>query len=65
MRIELNGHELITGATTLAELLHEQGQPASGVATALDGCFVPAASRATTALGEGMRVEVLAPMQGG
>jgi len=35
------------------------------VATAVNGDFVPAGARAQRALGDGDRVEVLAPMQGG
>ena len=65
MRIDLNGEPLVTAATTLALLLDEQGFDAACVATALNGAFVPRGQRAATALSEGARVEVLAPMQGG
>jgi sulfur carrier protein len=66
MKIEVNGEarELIA-ATTLADALVELGWGAARVATALNGEFVPAASRATQPLRDGDRVEVLAPMQGG
>ena len=65
MRIELNGEPLDTAATTLAALLTERGVAGDGVATALDGRFVPRPQRQCTPLRDGARVEVLAPMQGG
>ena len=65
MRIELNGKPTETGAGTLAELILEQGFDPASVATALDGEFVARGQRATAALRSGVRVEVLAPMQGG
>ena len=65
MQIDLNGQRLTTGATTLNDLIEEQGFDPSSVATALDGTFVPRLLRAATALTPGARVEVLSPMQGG
>lgn len=65
MNIELNGRPLRTAAATLAALLVEQGIDGDGVATALDGGFVPRPQRAAALLREGAKVEVLAPMQGG
>lgn len=65
MRIELNGARVETRAPTLAALIDERGFDPAGVATAVDGAFVPRPARAGTALAEGARVEVLAPMQGG
>lgn len=65
MRIDLNGQPTTTAAVTLAALLDEQGFDAASVATALDGVFVPRGLRAETPLTPGVRVEVLAPMQGG
>ncbi len=65
MRLEVNGEAVEVAATNLADLLTERGFDAASVATALNGDFVPAPARAATALGEGAKVEVLAPMQGG
>ncbi|HEX9858507.1 MAG TPA: sulfur carrier protein ThiS [Paracoccaceae bacterium] len=65
MRIDLNGTPQQVAADTLAGALAELGYGRSAVATALNGRFVPAAARAATALQDGDRVEVLAPMQGG
>lgn len=65
MRILVNGawHEL-RGAQ-LAAALAELGYGGRTVSTAVNGEFVAAAAREHTALREGDRVEVLAPMQGG
>lgn len=65
MHIELNGQPLQTAAATLAALLVERGVNGNGVATALDGRFVPRSQREATALRDGARIEVLSPMQGG
>lgn len=65
MQIKLNGAATQTGATTLAQLIEEQGFAAEVVATAVDGVFVPRDTRETVQLTDGARVEVLAPMQGG
>lgn len=64
MKITLNGQDQDTTATTLADLLDQQGF-SGRVATAVNGAFVPAAARAATALSDGDKVEVVAPMQGG
>ncbi|OCX61181.1 thiamine biosynthesis protein ThiS [Thioclava sp. SK-1] len=65
MRIELNGASVTTDADDLAELIEEQGFAAAHVATALNGEFVPRGARANTPLRDGVRIEVLSPMQGG
>lgn len=65
MRIEFNGQSLLTEAATLAELVTERGFAPDTVATAVDGGFVPRSARAAVPLREGLRVEVLSPMQGG
>ncbi|HSI39715.1 MAG TPA: sulfur carrier protein ThiS [Xanthobacteraceae bacterium] len=65
MKIIVNGDESETGARTLAELLAELGFADAIVATALNGAVVRAPTRAATALGDGDRIEILAPMQGG
>lgn len=64
MNITLNGETRRTEATTLAELLAEQGL-AGKLATARNGDFVPAGLRASTPIDDGDRIEVVAPMQGG
>ena len=64
MNITLNGEAMTTRAATLADLLAEKALGAK-VATARNGDFVPASLRAATALVDGDRIEVLAPMQGG
>ncbi len=65
MRIDLNGQTVETQARTLADLLAEQGFEAPCVATALNGDFIARALRPATRLNEGVKVEVLSPMQGG
>lgn len=65
MRILVNGAWRETAAPDLAAVLEELGLERSVVATAINGEFVPAASRAGARVAEGDRLEVLAPMQGG
>lgn len=65
MKILVNGAWRDTSANDLAAALKELGYSNSVVATALNGEFVPTASRPTSRLAEGDRLEVLAPMQGG
>ncbi len=70
MRVELNGvwREMRDGACladAVREAGAEPGDGARGLAVALDGEVVPRAEWASTALGEGSRVEVLAAIQGG
>lgn len=50
MQVELNGEAVETQAATLAELVEERGLPASSVATALNGDFVPRGLRGQTTL---------------
>ncbi|AFC85935.1 sulfur carrier protein ThiS [Frateuria aurantia] len=64
MKIEVNG-QAHDWAADLASLLEQMGLSDAHVATALNGEFVPAQRRETTALKAGDQVEVLAPMQGG
>lgn len=61
----LNGTGLTTHAATLAELLAECGYGADKVATAVNGDFVPERARARTTIGDGDRIEVVSPRQGG
>ncbi len=65
MRIDLNGIPTEVAAANLADALMALGYDGTGLATALNGGFIPVAARATTLLHDGDRVEVLAPMQGG
>ncbi len=65
MKIIVNGQLLDVSATLLEAALGELGYGEARVATALNGEFVPVAERAATALADGDRLEVLAPMQGG
>ena len=65
MRIEVNGESRGVTATTVAGALEELGWGSARVATARNGEFLPKAARATTALQEGDRLEILSAMQGG
>jgi len=65
MRILVNGVWRETAARELAAALAELGYADRIVTTAVNGEFVAAAARAQTAVADGDRVEVLAPMQGG
>ena len=65
MRILLNGAWREIAGAQLATVLDELGYGGRVVATAVNGEFVAASARPHTALAEGDRVEVLAPMQGG
>ena len=65
MNLIVNGAEHDLAAATLAEALDRLDYAGRVVATALNGRFVPARLRATTALAEGDAIEILAPLQGG
>jgi sulfur carrier protein len=65
MRILVNGVWRDTTGSALAAALEELGYAGRIVATAVNGDFVAAEARERTALAEGDRLEVLAPMQGG
>ena len=65
MKIIVNGVELELGAATLAEALAALDYGGAVVATALNGHFVAARARESTALAEGDRIEIVAPRQGG
>ena len=65
MRILVNGVWRETAQRELAATLEELGYGGRIVATALNGEFVAADARPRTALADGDRLEVLAPMQGG
>jgi sulfur carrier protein len=65
MRILVNGAWREAQAAQLAAVLDELGYAGAVVSTAVNDEFVAVGSRDATALHEGDRVEVLAPMQGG
>jgi sulfur carrier protein len=65
MRILVNGDWRETRGRELAATLEELGYGSRIVSTAVNGEFVAAEARSRTALAEGDRIEVLAPMQGG
>ena len=65
MKITLNGDAREIVAANLDQALGELGYNDSSIATALNGTFIPKAQRGDTLLGEGDRIEVVAPMQGG
>ena len=69
MRIVLNGEPREVAAprpeAVLDAVLEELGYGGATVATAVNGAFVPAVARGSTRLGEGDRLEVLTPRQGG
>ena len=62
---EMVASEEVLHGRPLARALAELGFGDRIVATAVNGDFVPARKRAETALSEGDRIEVVAPMQGG
>ncbi|HET9106875.1 MAG TPA: sulfur carrier protein ThiS [Steroidobacteraceae bacterium] len=65
MKILVNGDSREVRAADLSGALEELGYGGAVVATAINGEFVPAATREAARLADGDRVEVLAPMQGG
>lgn len=65
MKLLLNGAPVDAQITTLAEFLLVNGFADAKIATAVNGTFVPAPTRAAHVLHSGDTIEVLAPMQGG
>ena len=65
MKITLNGEVRELAGPTVTEVLMQIGLGTAKVATALNGAFLPAGTRATTNLKDGDALEVVAPMQGG
>jgi sulfur carrier protein len=65
MRLVVNGEPLEVRASTLDALIAELDFPPELVATAVNEQFVRARERPATSLGEGDRVEILTPRQGG
>ncbi|GBR01906.1 sulfur carrier protein ThiS [Acetobacter oeni] len=65
MKILINDEAYTVTAGTLAALVAELGFSDARIATAINGEFVPGPAREHHILVEGMRVEIVAPMQGG
>ena len=65
MRIFVNGDQHDIEPRTLALALDELGYRGKNIATAVNGRFVAAATRADVTLADGDKIEVVAPMQGG
>ena len=65
MKITLNGEIRELDGPSVQDALAQIGLAEARVATALNGDFLPATSRAGTALKDGDALEVVAPMQGG
>jgi sulfur carrier protein len=65
MKITLNGEVRELAGPTVTDVLMQIGLGTAKVATALNGAFLPAGTRATTNLKDGDALEVVAPMQGG
>lgn len=65
MWIEFNGDDVETTAATVADFLMEQDIGNAAVAVAVNGEFIPRARHASEPLIAGVRLEVVAPMQGG
>ncbi len=64
-RINVNGEWVDTASTSLDDLLTSLGYEPQTVATAIDGAFVAREQRAGVEIGDGARIEIVAPMQGG
>ena len=65
MKITLIGAARELTGPSVQDVLSEIGLGTAKVATALNGNFLPAATRAATTLKDGDALEVVAPMQGG
>ncbi|GBQ23805.1 thiamine biosynthesis protein ThiS [Acetobacter estunensis NRIC 0472] len=65
MNIVVNDEPKVVAARTLATLIGELGLADARIATAVDGAFVPASGRENLALTDGMKIEIVAPRQGG
>lgn len=61
----VNGEERAVNAATLDTLLDALGYQGKWIATAVNGEIVRRPDREKCALGNGDRVEILSPMQGG
>lgn len=64
-QIIVNAEEITVSADNVEAALTELNYTTPSIATALNGLFIPRELRAGTALSDGDRLEILAPMQGG
>ncbi|NHN88115.1 sulfur carrier protein ThiS [Acetobacter conturbans] len=65
MNILVNDETRAVTSRTLAALVDELGLSGARIATAVGGEFVPASRRSQLSISEGMKIEIVAPMQGG
>jgi sulfur carrier protein len=65
MNIKVNGVTTSIKSKTVDAVLAELGYTDARVATALNGNFVPAESRADAPCHDGDQLEIVAPKQGG
>lgn len=65
MNVIVNGEVREVDAATLADLLQALEYEGDWLATAVNGDLVHREDRADRTLGEGDRIEILSPMQGG
>jgi sulfur carrier protein len=65
MKILVNNEAREIAGPSLAEALDELGYGGAVIATAVNGDFAPARSRASLMLRDGDRLDLLAPMRGG
>lgn len=65
MKVVVNGIAQDLAATRLDAALVELGFADAVVATALNGDFVARTQRSDTPIGDGDRIEIVAPLQGG
>ncbi len=65
LAIFVNAQEIATTASTLKQLIDDQGHAGARVATAVNGEFVPARAWSETLLRDGDRVEIVTARQGG
>ncbi len=65
LTLSVNGERRQARSTTLDTLLAELGYGDQKVATAVNGSFVAARTRAGTVLKSGDEIEIVAPRQGG
>lgn len=65
LSLTINGQPQQLTVSTLADALYAGGYDADRVATAVNGAFVPRASRAQHTLTDGDRIEILTARQGG
>ena len=63
--ITVNGAQVTSNASTLAQLLTELGYGEERIATALNGNFVASQKRSATPLKGDDQIEIVAPRQGG